>query len=158
MAAVEVEGPYRALQEFMVAQQRSGRLLCLCSRNNEADVLEVLRSHPGMVLKAEHLVAWRINWLPKSTNLTQQQILPEYRELVRVTTAEFQDASKLYNRLLDEYLTASIIDLVRVKQSPVLVRGGYPLSTMLAGIALVSIALAIGVLGLARLFQKMRES
>ena len=38
---LEVTAPYRALQEFMLGQKNAGRLLCLCSKNNERDVLEV---------------------------------------------------------------------------------------------------------------------
>jgi FkbH-like protein len=43
--------------------------LCLCSKNDEADVIEVFQQRPEMPLKREHLVAWRINWQPKSENL-----------------------------------------------------------------------------------------
>jgi FkbH-like protein/FkbM family methyltransferase len=66
---VEVSAPYRRLQEFMVGQMRAGMLLCLCSRNNEKDVLEVFDRRPDMALKREHFAAWRINWGRKSDNL-----------------------------------------------------------------------------------------
>ena len=49
-------------------QHDSGVLLCLCSKNNEADVAEVF-ARPDMVLRDEHIVASRINWKPKSRNL-----------------------------------------------------------------------------------------
>src|SRR5262245_30110211 len=45
---VQVDAPRVALQEFMLRQHEAGRLLCLCSKNAEADVLEVLDRHPGM--------------------------------------------------------------------------------------------------------------
>ena len=41
---VAVTEPYRALQQFMVDQMNAGMLLCLCSKNNEQDVLDVFRS------------------------------------------------------------------------------------------------------------------
>ena len=66
---VELDAPRKILQEFMVAQQAKGRLLCLCSKNNERDVWEVFERHSEMPLKREHLAAWRINWQPKSENL-----------------------------------------------------------------------------------------
>jgi FkbH-like protein len=66
---VQVDAPRVALQEFMLGQHEAGRLLCLCSKNAEADVLEVLDRHPGMRLRREHLVAWRVNWKPKSVNI-----------------------------------------------------------------------------------------
>jgi len=66
---VDVEGPYRALQRFLVDQHDDGMLLCLCTKNNEDDVLEVFRRRPEMPLRLDHFVARRINWQPKSDNL-----------------------------------------------------------------------------------------
>jgi FkbH-like protein len=57
------------LQQSMVELSSKGFLLCLCSKNDEADVLEVLDRRRDMVLKRDHLVAWRINWRPKPENL-----------------------------------------------------------------------------------------
>jgi FkbH-like protein len=66
---VEVSPPYRALQEFMIGQMNDGMLLCLCSKNNEKDVLDVFDQRTDLVLKREHLVSWRINWNSKSDNI-----------------------------------------------------------------------------------------
>jgi FkbH-like protein len=67
---IVVDAPRKALQEFMVAQQEAGTLLCLCSKNNEEDVVETFELHPEMPLRLQHFVARRINWEAKSTNLT----------------------------------------------------------------------------------------
>ena len=66
---IEIDESRRFLQEFMVAQHAVGKLLCLCSRNNEEDVFAVMEHYPEMPLKRDHLVSWRINWSPKSENL-----------------------------------------------------------------------------------------
>ncbi len=66
---VDVAGPWHHLQTFMVAQSRAGRLLCLCSKNQEADVQTVFNHHPEMPLRPDHIVASRINWQPKSENI-----------------------------------------------------------------------------------------
>jgi FkbH-like protein len=66
---IEIDAGRYALQEFVVRQQEAGMLLCLCSKNQEADVFEVFDRHPDMPLKRQHLVAWRINWQSKSENL-----------------------------------------------------------------------------------------
>jgi len=66
---IRVDAPRRALQRFMAAQHDAGMLLCLCSKNNEEDVLETFRLNPGMPLQLEHFVSRRINWEPKSSNL-----------------------------------------------------------------------------------------
>ncbi|MEP7075447.1 MAG: HAD-IIIC family phosphatase, partial [Acidobacteriota bacterium] len=57
------------LQNFAVKQSESGMVVCLNSKNNEADVWEVFDKRTDMVLKKEHIVSSRINWLPKSENL-----------------------------------------------------------------------------------------
>jgi FkbH-like protein len=66
---VLVDPPRRALQEFMLAQHDAGMLLCLCSKNNEEDVIETFRLRPEMPLRMEDFVARRINWAPKPVNL-----------------------------------------------------------------------------------------
>jgi FkbH-like protein len=66
---VSIDVPRRALQEFMLAQHRAGMLLCLCSKNNEEDVLETFRAHPEMPLGLQHFVARRLNWEPKPESL-----------------------------------------------------------------------------------------
>lgn len=66
---VSLDPPRQFLQEFMLAQRDAGMLLCLSSKNNEADVLETFRANPRMPLQPEHFVARRINWEPKSAHL-----------------------------------------------------------------------------------------
>jgi FkbH-like protein/FkbM family methyltransferase len=69
LSGIEVTAPYRALQEFMIGQMNAGMLLCLCSKNNEKDALDVFDQRTDMLLKREHLVSWRINWNSKSANI-----------------------------------------------------------------------------------------
>ncbi len=66
---IEIDEGRRLLQEFMVKQQEAGRLICLCSKNNDADVIEVFERQKDMVLSLKHLASRRINWKPKSENL-----------------------------------------------------------------------------------------
>jgi FkbH-like protein len=68
-SGVVLDEPRRALQEFMLSQHDAGMLLCLCSKNNEADVVETFRVHREMPLHLEHFVARRVNWEAKSTGL-----------------------------------------------------------------------------------------
>ena len=58
-----------ALQRELVSLYRRGVMVALCSKNNEADVLEVLRGHPGMVLREEHIATHRVNWEDKASNI-----------------------------------------------------------------------------------------
>jgi FkbH-like protein/FkbM family methyltransferase len=66
---IEISPQFRTLQEFMIERMRAGMLLCLCSKNNEEDVLDVFAQRIDMPLKREHLVSWRLNWNRKSENL-----------------------------------------------------------------------------------------
>ncbi|GAC1437037.1 MAG: hypothetical protein NVSMB58_28730 [Terriglobales bacterium] len=66
---VNVDAAQKALQEFMVAQQRSGMLLCLCSNSTANDVHEVFEKNPGMVLSEDQITASQINERPTSQKL-----------------------------------------------------------------------------------------
>jgi FkbH-like protein/FkbM family methyltransferase len=69
VAGVQLTPGHRALQEFMVAKSQEGLLLCLCSKNNEKDVLDTLTQRADMPLKPDHLAAWQVNWKSKSQNI-----------------------------------------------------------------------------------------
>lgn len=60
---------FHTFQRQVLQLQRQGVLLALCTKNNEADVLEVLDAHPHALLRREHFAAWRINWENKADNL-----------------------------------------------------------------------------------------
>ena len=65
---ISLDAGHRALQTFMVEQHDAGRLLCLASKNNAADVDEVFDKR-SMPLAREHLVATCVDWNPKPHNL-----------------------------------------------------------------------------------------
>jgi FkbH-like protein len=66
---IRLDAPRLALQQFMRRQQESGKLLVVCSKNDEADVGAVFEQGPAMPLTRERFAAWRVNWRPKSENL-----------------------------------------------------------------------------------------
>ena len=66
---IEITPPWKKIQEFLLEQYHAGMLLCLCSKNNEADVVEVFTNRSDMSLKLDHFVARRINWRQKSENI-----------------------------------------------------------------------------------------
>ena len=68
-SGVELDLPRRELQVFMRRQLEAGRLLCLCSKNNDQDVAAVFQHRQDMPLRPEHFVARQLNWRPKSENL-----------------------------------------------------------------------------------------
>jgi FkbH-like protein len=66
---IQVTPSQKIFQEFLLKQREKGRLICLCSKNEEAMVFEVFTDHPDMVLRREHLTAWKVNWEAKAVNL-----------------------------------------------------------------------------------------
>jgi FkbH-like protein len=60
---------FNTIQKMAVYLSKKGVIVGLCSKNNEADVLEVLRTHEDIVLKEEHIVISKINWHDKASNL-----------------------------------------------------------------------------------------
>jgi FkbH-like protein len=62
---------YQNLQRAMLDLYRRGILLAICSKNNPDDAMEVLKKHPGMILRPQHFAAMRINWEDKAQNLRE---------------------------------------------------------------------------------------
>jgi FkbH-like protein len=68
-------GPHWPGSEFLDFQrelldlQRQGILLAVCSKNNEAEALAVLRDHPHLLIRPDCLAAHRINWEDKASNI-----------------------------------------------------------------------------------------
>jgi FkbH-like protein len=58
-------------QRQILALKNQGALISICSKNNEADVLNVLEQHPHSLLRPRDLAAWRINWESKVANLRE---------------------------------------------------------------------------------------
>jgi FkbH-like protein len=76
MAGIKV-GPeypgaaYQALHRALLDMSRKGILLAVCSKNNFDDAMEALEKHPGMLVRAKHFAALRINWTDKAQNLRE---------------------------------------------------------------------------------------
>lgn len=58
-------------QRAILDLYQRGILLAICSKNNPADALDVLKNHPAMLLRPEHFSAVRINWNDKVQNLRE---------------------------------------------------------------------------------------
>ncbi len=62
---------YHLVQRIAVFLSKRGIIVGLCSKNNEQDVLDVLRNHKDMILKEEHIVIKKVNWIDKASNLRE---------------------------------------------------------------------------------------
>jgi FkbH-like protein len=83
---------YQALQRGALNLRDRGVILALCSKNNEVDVLEVLRGHPGMLIREADCVAAQVNWEDKPTNLRRlaEQLNIGLDSIVFVDDSEFE--------------------------------------------------------------------
>ena len=62
---------YLDFQKEILNLYNQGVLLAISSKNNEEDVLDVLKNHPSIILKKKHFVNFKINWDLKSKNINK---------------------------------------------------------------------------------------
>lgn len=60
---------FAEVQHLLKGLQSTGAILALCSKNNAADVEDVLANHQGMVLKSNDFVIKKVNWDSKDRNI-----------------------------------------------------------------------------------------
>lgn len=60
---------YRDVQQEALDLKDRGIILAICSKNEEADVLDVFRHNREMLLSIDDIAAYEINWRPKSENI-----------------------------------------------------------------------------------------
>lgn len=92
LSATHPGSAFREFQEEVLNLYHRGIILALCSKNDEAVLWEVFRTHPGMLLREKHISSWRINWNDKVANL--KEIAAELNigldSLVFVDDSEFE--------------------------------------------------------------------
>ena len=66
---IALDAGFLAVQDFAVEAEGRGVLVCLASKNAEADVMRVFDERADMRLARRHVVAHRVNWELKSANL-----------------------------------------------------------------------------------------
>lgn len=131
ISGIKIGGDYPGkafafFQKSLLQLSKAGVILTVCSKNNEADVLEAWEKNPFMVLKKEHFAACRINWTDKATNIKElaEELNigldsfvfvddnPTERELIRqmlpmVSVPEFPaqpyDLPVFFKKLVDDY-------------------------------------------------------
>ena len=60
---------YYRFQSEVLAIAEKGFLICLCSKNDESSVWQVLEQHPHCLLHRDNIAGYRINWANKATNI-----------------------------------------------------------------------------------------
>ena len=62
---------FSEIQSMALSFNKQGILIGLCSKNNPKDVDEVIKSHPDMQLRDEHITINKSNWSDKVSNLKE---------------------------------------------------------------------------------------
>jgi len=62
---------YQDLQRAILSLRSRGVLLAVASKNNEAEALEALDLHPGMLVRSGDFAARRINWHDKARSIRE---------------------------------------------------------------------------------------
>lgn len=102
-------------------------------------------------------LAKQLSWLPKASNLDLSQLPSGHRELIETLSSELKTIADEYNRLLDEYLVATITSKVLLKQSPIVARDGYSPILLLVAVTLLSAFLAVFYLGVEHLARQAKQ-
>jgi len=115
---------FSEFQKEIVSLFHRGVIIALCSKNNEADVWEVFDRHPDMLLKREHIAAWRINWEDKPANLRAlaAELNIGLDSMVYVDDSEFE--AGLVRRELPEVHTLCLSGEQRLRSRAVLASCG----------------------------------
>ena len=104
---------FREFQRSVLDLQKRGVLLALASKNNEADVLEVLDQHPDCLIKRAHLAAWRVGWNDKATSIAALAAELD----IGMDAMVFVDDSQVECELVAQALPE--VTVLRVPESPV---------------------------------------
>ena len=62
---------FKNFQKAIKKIKNNGVLICLVSKNNKKDVIDVLKNHKSMVLKEKDISTLKINWKSKSENIKE---------------------------------------------------------------------------------------
>lgn len=83
---------FSEVQHLAYRLHKQGTLLCLCSKNNNDDVEQVLQKHPHMIINNDCLVIKKINWNNKVTNLKEiaEELNVGLDSLIFVDDSEFE--------------------------------------------------------------------
>jgi FkbH-like protein len=112
---------FQDFQRALKGLEQRGVLLAIASKNEEGPALAAIDHHPGMVLRRQDFIAWRVNWADKALNVAElaeevnlglQSVVfiddnPVERARVRealpeVLVPEWPDDKMLYRRALLE--------------------------------------------------------
>ena len=101
---------FAEVQSIALSLNLKGVLIGLCSKNNTEDVEEVIKSHPDMQVRDEHIAVKRVNWSDKVSNL---------REMAQELNLGLDSFVMVYDSAFEVNLIREHLPEVTVLQVPV---------------------------------------
>ena len=101
-------------QKHLLSLQQKGILLAINSKNNPDDVAKVFQEHPYMILRKEHFVSIKINWVDKVKNM--KEIAKELN--IGMDSFVFIDDDKVNRAMISEFLPE--IQTIELPKDPAL--------------------------------------
>lgn len=116
-----------SLQRELIQLYENGILLCLCSKNDPANIANAF-AHPNMILKPEHILLSKINWNNKAENLCQiaDELKLSIDSFVYLDDSEYELG--LINALLPEVTTLQV-DFNHIENVLLSIRSYFILNT-----------------------------
>jgi FkbH-like protein len=96
---------FAEIQSISRTLSAQGILIGLCTKNNHEDVDEIIRSHPDMQLRDEHIAIKKVNWSDKVANL--KEIAEELN--IGLDSIVFVDDSPFETNLIREHLPEVVV-------------------------------------------------
>lgn len=103
---------YKDFQNEILNLYNRGVLIALCSKNNQEDVIDVLKNNQDMLIKEEHIAAMQINWDNKATNIIK---ISEQLN-IGIDSMVFIDDSHFECNLIKEKLPE--VDVIQLGEEP----------------------------------------
>jgi FkbH-like protein len=99
---------FKRVQQIASYLAKRGIIIGLCSKNNECDVLEVLRTHKDVFIKEDEITIHQVNWNDKASNLhsISRELNIGLDSLIFVDDSSFE--INLINQKLPEILTIQV--------------------------------------------------
>ena len=74
ISGIKIGGDYPGsafleFQKSLIELSKLGIILTVCSKNNESDVIEAWEKNPNLLIRKEHIAAYKINWNNKAENI-----------------------------------------------------------------------------------------
>jgi FkbH-like protein len=102
--------PFVEFQQCLLSLFNRGIILAINSKNNPEDALEVIRSHPYMILREKHFAAMRMNWNNKVENM--KSLAQELN--IGLESFVFLDDDHMNREMVNEFLPeVTVVDMPR---------------------------------------------